>query len=334
MTATVIKLSIQRMVCTGCGAEANASCNCGKPYVPKAVRAAEAVAANPDKSSRAIAAEIGVDKNVVEKARRELTGEDSPVERIGLDGKKRKLRTREEGRREPSDCDFDYSDPKDAAEPGDTPEMIRARVMLYCCEQALRYANNDAFLEANPSEYDSNLISAMRKAADAWISHAGSNKKWKTEFDGYLNLLGRITKLERRNSLITAALNAKEAQESRSWPADMKPRQIKHRDKCLSAIAAWQRDLEQLYGEVTGQPSWRVEVTTKDGRRLGTGARFGTEFYNMHFAPHQLGDDYATGEIIACEEKPNVLIEGSLLRFRDGDCVLLNWHEAGERETA
>ena len=48
--ATVTKLSIQRIVCTGCGAEANASCNCGKAYVPKAVRAAEAVAENPQKS--------------------------------------------------------------------------------------------------------------------------------------------------------------------------------------------------------------------------------------------------------------------------------------------
>jgi hypothetical protein len=36
--STVIKMSIQRMICTGCGAEANASCNCGQPYVPKAVR--------------------------------------------------------------------------------------------------------------------------------------------------------------------------------------------------------------------------------------------------------------------------------------------------------
>jgi hypothetical protein len=29
---TVIKMSNQRMVCTGCGAEANASCNCGVSY--------------------------------------------------------------------------------------------------------------------------------------------------------------------------------------------------------------------------------------------------------------------------------------------------------------
>jgi hypothetical protein len=31
-----IRQSIQRIVCTGCGAEANASCNCGVAYQPNA----------------------------------------------------------------------------------------------------------------------------------------------------------------------------------------------------------------------------------------------------------------------------------------------------------
>jgi hypothetical protein len=106
----VIPISLQRMVCTACGAEANVSCNCGQPYVPKSVRAREAVKANPEKSSRAIAAEIGVDKNVVEKARKELTGEHSPVdERIGLDGKTRKLPAREAQDDTPYDPD-NYND--------------------------------------------------------------------------------------------------------------------------------------------------------------------------------------------------------------------------------
>jgi hypothetical protein len=86
----VITRSIQRMVCTGCGAEANASCNCGKAYMPKAVRAAEAVAANPEKSDRAIAAEIGVSGETVRQARKQLPSDLAVVERIGLDGKTRK----------------------------------------------------------------------------------------------------------------------------------------------------------------------------------------------------------------------------------------------------
>ena len=93
MTATVaaIKVSIQRMVCTGCGAEANASCNCGKPYVPKAARAAEAVKANPEKSDRAIAADIGVSGETVRQARKQLPSDLAVNERIGLDGKTRRM---------------------------------------------------------------------------------------------------------------------------------------------------------------------------------------------------------------------------------------------------
>ena len=92
--ATVIKLSIQRMVCTGCGAEANASCNCGKPYVPKAVRAAEALKENPEKSDRAIAADIGVAPNTVKTARDQLrsTAQLGDGPRVGQDGRVRQAR--------------------------------------------------------------------------------------------------------------------------------------------------------------------------------------------------------------------------------------------------
>jgi hypothetical protein len=88
-----IKMSVQRMQCTVCGAEANASCNCGQPYVPAKQRAAEAVAANPQKSDRAIAEEIGVSHPTVAKARKEATGNDLPVDkpRVGKDGKTRRL---------------------------------------------------------------------------------------------------------------------------------------------------------------------------------------------------------------------------------------------------
>jgi hypothetical protein len=47
------QIAVQRIICTGCGAEANAACMCGVSYVPKAIRAAEAVKANPGKSDRA-----------------------------------------------------------------------------------------------------------------------------------------------------------------------------------------------------------------------------------------------------------------------------------------
>lgn len=104
--STEIKMSVQRMVCTACGSEANASCNCGKPYVPAKQRAAEAIKANPQKSNRAIADEIGVSKDTVRKVR-ETTGDQSPVERVGLDGKTRKMPTLRVVEEEPDDTEAD-----------------------------------------------------------------------------------------------------------------------------------------------------------------------------------------------------------------------------------
>jgi hypothetical protein len=84
--------SIIRLSCSACGAEANASCSCGKPYVPARERAAEAVAAHPDKSNRVIAEEIGVDEKTVRQARAS-TADQSAVEesRTGKDGRTRRL---------------------------------------------------------------------------------------------------------------------------------------------------------------------------------------------------------------------------------------------------
>jgi hypothetical protein len=88
-------ISISRLICTGCGAETNATCNCGMDYKPKSVRAREAVEANPEKSNRAIAAETGVDEKEVRRQRAKLeesTADMSAVEeRVGLDGKTRKM---------------------------------------------------------------------------------------------------------------------------------------------------------------------------------------------------------------------------------------------------
>ena len=92
---TVIKMSIQRMVCTGCGAEANASCNCGVSYVAKSIRAAEAIRANPGKSDRAIAAELGIGSNTVRRAREDLGAPyGAGDERVGRGGKSYSIRQR------------------------------------------------------------------------------------------------------------------------------------------------------------------------------------------------------------------------------------------------
>jgi hypothetical protein len=84
------KVAVQRLICTSCGSEANASCTCGVAYMPKSIRAAEAIAKNPEKSDRAIAVEIGVSQPTVSKAR--TTDKRFSVEaRTGLDGKTRKM---------------------------------------------------------------------------------------------------------------------------------------------------------------------------------------------------------------------------------------------------
>ena len=73
------------MECSECGAAGIAACDCGAPYMPAADRAAKAIATDPDKSDRAIAAEIGVSRATVQRAR--PTGSYEPVTtRTGKDG--------------------------------------------------------------------------------------------------------------------------------------------------------------------------------------------------------------------------------------------------------
>jgi hypothetical protein len=68
---------------TGCGPDANASCNCGKPYVPAAQRVADYDQANPGRSTRQAAAELGVDKETVRKARKSGGDRSPPVGQSG-----------------------------------------------------------------------------------------------------------------------------------------------------------------------------------------------------------------------------------------------------------
>src|SRR6516165_6581704 len=87
------KISVVQLQCTMCKAETAAACSCGATYrVKPAERAITAITEHPEKSDRAIAAEIGVSPTTVGKARASTvqTGQlDEP--RVGLDGKRRKL---------------------------------------------------------------------------------------------------------------------------------------------------------------------------------------------------------------------------------------------------
>lgn len=83
-------------MCSSCGVDAG--CNCGAPLMSKARRAAEAIAANPHKSDRAIAADLGINNATVSRAR-QTTVAGATVEgepRVGLDGKQRRMPVRRE----------------------------------------------------------------------------------------------------------------------------------------------------------------------------------------------------------------------------------------------
>ena len=263
-------IAISRLICVGCGSETNATCNCGMEYRPKSVRAREAVEANPEKSNRVIAEEIGVDEKTVRKARGSTA--DWSAVRTGLDGKTRRMPEKQIG---PAPEDEDqHEEPDDDDEEETIGEVREDRHMFW----------------------------------------------------------SRAVKAEDQVSKLTEALRAKEQEVGRDWPADMKPKQLKKRDEALRCITYWQRELEKLYNEVTGQPAWRVEIVSKDGRRLGNGLRFSTrgeaDFYRGRVAEDS--KDGSTVEAIACEgERGNVSVSGTNVHFEHGDCVLFNWHPVG-----
>jgi len=79
------------MECSSCGAAGIAACDCGAPYMPAADRAAKALAANPRKSNRAIAGEVGVDEGTVRKIRKSSAEYSAVDTRVGRDGKVRTI---------------------------------------------------------------------------------------------------------------------------------------------------------------------------------------------------------------------------------------------------
>jgi hypothetical protein len=137
-------MAVQQMVCTACGSEANASCNCGKPYVPKKQRIVEAIKANPEKSSRAIAEDVGADRRQVDRARQELGGDLSPRE--GLDGKVYRLPVRDV---EDDDIEADIE-----------PDNRRGAFILR--------ADQARVLAAYSGPTDEEILKFARAAAQAW----------------------------------------------------------------------------------------------------------------------------------------------------------------------
>jgi hypothetical protein len=80
-----------RLFCAKCGAKAIAGCDCeGGVYYPAHIAAANAIAAHPNKSNRAIAAETGIAEVTIRRAR-STASNDAVEKRVGLDGKTRRM---------------------------------------------------------------------------------------------------------------------------------------------------------------------------------------------------------------------------------------------------
>ena len=89
-----IDMSAKRwLVCIDCGTTMAAGCDCGSTYEPKQDMAVTALKRSPEKSDRAIAAEIGVSDRTVNRARATSVAPDDnplgdkPERRLGKDGK-------------------------------------------------------------------------------------------------------------------------------------------------------------------------------------------------------------------------------------------------------
>lgn len=128
--------------CSACGTTVDAGCDCGVAYRPAGARATEAIAANPHKSNRAIADEIGVSEPTVRRAR--TASHDAVDEpRIGLDGKVRRIPIR--------------STPEVTE---DSPSEVRKAFLFYSYEARL--------LARYDGPIDAEVLASASQTAAAW----------------------------------------------------------------------------------------------------------------------------------------------------------------------
>jgi hypothetical protein len=349
-TCEVIEVQKQqaaKFLCSACGADRG--CDCNAPAIEKLAAKME-----QDRQRSKASRER---KTQQKQQSRHVTGNDVDAEASAEDRKREAGASQERGNAlesEPSEArNGKRVHPSvvypAAAVPTDTTpvespavEYIREDYMLLDnCTDEWFVVTNASFGPFDTQEAAQRWADAQRKApapaavaptaavrrADAACAEAlGAAEE---EEDDVFELLRKRNKLEDRVDQLTEALNAKETEAGHNWPADMTAKQIKKRDRYLGNIAWWQRELEKLYGEVTGQPPWRVELIKKDGARFNNGARLAThgeaEAYGQ--AEARRAEGKIEFEVLPCEgEKANMEFVGTSVRFSHGDCVLLNWH--------
>lgn len=161
--------------CSKCGARAKATCSCGVGYITAREFAARALAANPKKSDRAIAAETGVSSRTLGRERKKSTAANAAVEkRQGRDGKVRRM-----PKSKPQKSWLELSTAQkqkimsqvpSSDGPDDDDQTVFRRGLMFRAGRAACLAG----FEQDWSRFtvDRELVDAVRQAAEAWAKLA------------------------------------------------------------------------------------------------------------------------------------------------------------------
>jgi hypothetical protein len=167
----IVQRVTRAMHCSKCGVEAAAACDCGAPYLPATARAAKAIAENPGKSDRAIAAEIGVSDRTVNRARSTY---DAVEKRVGADGKARKQPAKKAAAKRAIDDPREWDGTRESCTPPPRPteeQAVRRQGHLNRASEAVRLAHYDHDLAG--LVVDKQILNAVKKAAEAWAKLYG-----------------------------------------------------------------------------------------------------------------------------------------------------------------
>lgn len=176
MVSNVVELKVRAsqivLRCSACGIKADAACDCNAPYVPAGKLAAKAIEANPDKSDRAIAAEIGVGKMTVSRARKSTAPFGTVERRKGRDGRTRVMPKRSPPTRKYDACD-EINYPKVRNARGDAQAVFNFR---YLVAEAINYCNR-ASIEIDGVTVTAKIIADAREVSAAWTVLANKLKR-------------------------------------------------------------------------------------------------------------------------------------------------------------
>jgi hypothetical protein len=230
--ATVIQFSIQRLQCSACGAEANASCNCGKPYVPAAVRVREYDEKNPSKSTRQAAADLGMSQSRVQQSRKSAEQGYSPA---GVTQVTPETVTGRDGKQYPAKRRVEIVTVEDELYPDEYRKAFILRT-----RDAMSFA-------VYSGEVDAEVIAAAKRVAATWNefgqtleARCGPNERANAE---------EIAKFVDKVSLLAKACNDGAAFEI---PAVVSPELLHQATKCIEGVIKELRVLRRrLQGDYT-----------------------------------------------------------------------------------